>query len=275
VPRILLKDPEDLKAMARTIRRDILAMTAVAGSGHYMSSLSSVEILVSLYFSVMSYDPEDPAWPGRDRFVLSKGHASPGLYAVLARAGFIPVEELATLRKIGSRLQGHPVSHLLPGLDASSGSLGQGLSTGAGMALAGRLDGAGYRVHVLLGDGELQEGQVWEAAMAASRFCLGNLTAIVDQNDLQATGRVSEIMPVKDLAGAFRAFGWNALAVDGHDFGSLLGGFRAAEASPETPTVLLARTVKGAGVDFVENNLKYHSAPLTPEELGRAMGCLE
>jgi transketolase len=266
---------EDLKEIARTIRKDILSMTAAAGSGHYMSSLSSVEILVSLYFNVMSYDPQDPGWPDRDRFVLSKGHASPALYAVLAHAGFLPVEELGTLRKIGSRLQGHPVSHLLPGLDASSGSLGQGLSTAVGMALAARLDGRKYRVYVLMGDGELQEGQVWEAVMAASHFRLGTITAIIDQNDLQATGRVSEIMGVRDLRSVFESFGWDAYSVDGHDFGSLLEGFRHAKETSGKPRVLIARTVKGCGIGFIENNLQYHSAPLTPDEMRRALRCLK
>jgi transketolase len=261
--------------MARTIREDILSMTAAAGSGHYMSSLSSVEILVALYFHEMSFDPKDPAWADRDRFVLSKGHASPGLYAVLARAGFFPVGELATLRKIGSRLQGHPVSHLLPGLDASSGSLGQGLSTAVGMALAAKMDEKDYRVHVLLGDGELQEGQVWEAVMAASRFGLDNITAIIDRNDLQATGRVSEIMPVRDMKGVFESFGWNAIAVDGHDFGSLLEGFRQAKETKGKPSLLIAKTVKGCGIEFIENNLQYHSAPLTPDEMKRALRCLK
>ncbi|HTY51913.1 MAG TPA: transketolase [Methanomicrobiales archaeon] len=275
MPRTLTHDTGKLKAIAREVREDILSMTAAAGSGHYMSSLSSVEILVSLYFGVMSYEPKDPGWKDRDRFVLSKGHASPCLYSVLARAGFFPVKELATLRKIGSRLQGHPVSHLLPGLDASSGSLGQGLSTAVGMALAARMDGRPSRVYVLLGDGELQEGQVWEAVMSASKFGLGNLTAIVDRNELQATGMVSEIMPVTDLEGVFRSFGWEAREVDGHDFGSLLEGFRGTGNPGGRPTVLVARTVKGCGVDFVENNLKYHSLPLTPGELERAMGCLK
>ncbi len=269
------RDPGELEAIARTVREDILTMTAAAGSGHYMSSFSCVEILVALYFHELSCKPEDPAWPDRDRFILSKGHASPALYAVLARAGFFPVEELVTLRRIGSRLQGHPVCHLLPGLDASSGSLGQGLSTAVGMALAARLDGKKYHIYVLLGDGELQEGQVWEAMMAASRFGLDNITAIVDRNDLQATGFVSDIMPVPDLKGALGSFGWNVFEVDGHDPASLIAGFRTARASRGKPGIIIARTIKGCGVEFIENDLKYHSAPLTPENLEKARECLK
>ncbi|MDD1667068.1 MAG: transketolase [Methanomicrobiales archaeon] len=268
-------DPARLEEIARTVREDIISMTAEAGSGHYMSSLSAVEILVALYFHELSYRPEDPAWPGRDRFILSKGHAAPALYAVLARAGFFPVGELATLRRIDSRLQGHPVVHRLPGLDASSGSLGQGLSTGVGMALAARMDGRGSRVFVLLGDGELQEGQVWEAAMAAARFGLGNLTAIVDQNEFQATGRVREIMPVADLEGALRSFGWEVSSVDGHSFPELLHSLTGGNGPGGKPRAVIARTVKGCGIGFIEGNLKYHSAPLAPGDLKRARECLE
>jgi transketolase len=268
-------DPARLAEIAHAVRQDIISMTAGAGSGHYMSSLSAVEILVALYFRELSYRPEEPGWTDRDRFILSKGHAAPALYSVLARAGFFPLEELGTLRRIDSRLQGHPVVHRLPGLDASSGSLGQGLSTGVGMALAARMDGRGSRVFVLLGDGELQEGQVWEAAMAAARFGLGNLTAVVDRNEYQATGRVQEIMPVADLESALRSFGWKVSAVNGHSFPELLRALQGGREPGGQPRAILARTVKGCGIGFIEGNLKYHSAPLGPGELERARESLE
>jgi len=270
-----VRNSEDMANLAHNVRRDIIAMTSKAGSGHYMSSLSCVEILVALYFGILRYDPSNPAWPDRDRFVLSKGHAAPALYSVLARAGFFSVDELSTLRQIGSRLQGHPVAHQLPGLDASSGSLGQGLSTGVGMALSARLDRKDFRVFVLLGDGELQEGQIWEAIMAAARFGLGNLTAIIDRNEYQATGKVSEIMPVADLEGALRSFGWEVQSVNGHDMPELFRALVGTELPTDRPRAFIARTMKGCGIGFIEGNLKYHSAPLTPDDLKRALECLE
>jgi transketolase len=266
---------EYLNEIATRIRRNILEMTARAGSGHYMSSFSCVEILVALYFKEMQVRPADPVWLGRDRFVLGKGHAAPALYAVLAERGYFPVSELLTLRQVGSRLQGHPVrSYGLPGLDASSGSLGQGISTGVGIALAGKLDGADWRVFVVLGDGECQEGQVWEAAMAAAHFGCDNLVVIVDYNTLQSTGTVEDIMSLGDLKAKWEAFGWIVTEARGHDFGSLAGAFAGARSRGGRPHLILAHTVKGHGVSFIEGNLEYHSKPLSPDELAGALASL-
>jgi len=266
---------EDLETIARHVRRNILRMTGEAASGHYMSSLSCVEILVSLFFSEMRCDPRDPGNPDRDRFVLSKGHAAPALYAVMAEKRYFPEAELSFLRRCQRPLQGHPVMHRLRGLDASSGSLGQGLSTGIGMALAARLDGRPSRVTVLLGDGECQEGQVWEAAMAAAHFRLDNLAAVIDRNGLQISGPTEEVMALGDLAAKFRSFGWHVITVEGHDLGALLGAYREMRSVRGRPVAIIADTIKGRGVPFIEGNLKYHTQPLTPEELARAFDCLE
>lgn len=263
-----------LKEIAKKIRRHTILMTAGAGTGHYMSSLSSVEILVALYYKELNHHPHNPESPDRDRFILCKGHAAPALYSILAETGYFPVEELKTLRKIGSRLQGHPVSHLLPGLDASSGSLGQGLSTAIGMAIAGKLDQKKYRVFALLGDGECQEGQVWEAAMAAAHFKLDNLTAIIDKNGLQSIGTVEEVMSLGILKDKWASFGWKVFDVNGHDFNALLTAFKEARNIKNQPTVIIAKTIKGFGVPFIEGNLKYHSVPLNKEELKMALDYL-
>ncbi|NYT04804.1 MAG: transketolase [Methanomicrobiales archaeon] len=267
---------DNLNEIATRLRRHILEMTARAGSGHYMSSFSCVEILAALYFQEMQVRPDDPAWPGRDRFVLGKGHAAPALYAVLAERGYFPVPELMTLRQVGSRLQGHPVkSYGLPGLDASSGSLGQGISTAVGIALAAQLDGADWRVFVLLGDGECQEGQVWEAAMAAAHFKCDNLVVIVDYNALQSTGTLDEIMSLGDLRAKWEAFGWSVTEARGHDFGSLQDALAGARARKGMPHLILAHTMKGHGVPFIEGNLEYHSKPLSADELAGALHALE
>jgi transketolase len=249
-------------------------MTAEAGGGHYMSSFSSVEILVSLFFAERRFDARNPDDPDRDRFVLSKGHAAPLLYAVMAEAGYFPVDELKTLRKCGSRLQGHPIMHRLPGLDTSSGSLGQGISTAVGIALAGKMDKRDYRVFVLLGDGECQEGLVWEAAMSAAHFRLDNLVAIVDKNNLQISGPTEKVMSLGDLKAKWEAFGWTVIPVNGHDIADILAGFRKVPATKDKPVVLVADTIKGCGVPFIENNLKYHTAPLNEEEMRKALECL-
>ena len=261
----------ELKEIAKKIRRDIILSTAEAGSGHIMSSLSTVEILVSLYYDVMNHYPEDPKSPDRDRFVLSKGHAAPALYSVMAETGYFPVEELKSLRKLESRLQGHPVSHRLPGLDSSSGSLAQGISISVGMAIAGKLDNKSYRVYALLGDGECQEGEVWEAAMSAAHFNLDNLIAIIDMNGLQSDGKTDDIMSLGSLKNKWESFGWKVFEVNGHDFNSLLDAFKNAKSIKGQPTVIIAKTIKGAGVSFIEGNLKYHSAPLNKDELALAL----
>ena len=264
-------DTNKFKDIAKNIRRDIILSTAEAGSGHIMSSLSVVEILVSLYYEVMTHYPKDPKSPDRDRFVLGKGHAAPALYSVMAETGYFPVEELKSLRKIDSRLQGHPVSHRLPGLDSSSGSLGQGISISVGMAIAGKLDKKSYRVYVLLGDGECQEGEVWEAAMSAAHFKLDNLTAIIDRNELQSDGKTEDIMSLGSLKKKWESFGWKVFEVNGHDFNALLDAFKKSKSIKNQPALIIAKTIKGSGSSFIEGNLKYHSAPLNKDELKAAL----
>ena len=264
--------PDELARIAKTIRKDIILMTAEAKGGHYMSSLSCVDILVALYFSALRHNPAEPEAPDRDRMVLSKGHAAPALYAVLAECGYFPKEELLSLRRYDSRLQGHPVYHRLPGLDASSGSLGQGISTAVGIALAGKLDRKDYRVFVLLGDGECQEGQVWEAAMSAAHYRLDNLVVLIDKNDLQISGSTDGVMSLGDLGNKWRSFGWEVFEVNGHTIPDLIETLGRARAVLHRPVVIIASTVKGSGVPFIENNLNYHTAPLTDDELKRALG---
>src|SRR5215468_4934256 len=227
----------DLKARAKSIRKNIITSTTTAGSGHPTSSLSAVEVATALYFGgLMRYDPKNPHWPQRDRFILSKGHASPLLYAVLAEAGYFPVDELSTLRKLDSPLEGHPNMRRLPGVEASTGSLGQGLSIGIGHALAARLDGRDSRVYVLLGDGEMDEGQVWEAAMSAHKFKLDNLVAIVDQNGYQQTGPTAEVLDLRPIAPRWEAFGWAAQDVNGQDLSAVLDAFHKAAQTKGKPS---------------------------------------
>ena len=263
---------EALREKARVLRKHIITMTTAARSGHPSSSLSAVEILVALYFGgILRHDPERPTWPERDRFILSKGHAAPALYAALAEAGYFPVEELATLRRIGSRLEGHPILGKLPGVEASTGSLGQGLSIGVGHALAGKLDSLPYHVFVMTGDGEVDEGQVWEAALSASKYRLDNLTCIVDHNGYQQTGSTRDVMPLSPLPDKWRAFGWHTLEADGHDLAAVLSTLAAARAFPGQPVAIIAYTRKGKGVSFVESDYAYHGKALSPEEADRAL----
>lgn len=246
-------------------------MLLEAGSGHPGGSLSATEVLIALYFHKMRHDPKKPKWPDRDRFILSKGHAAPLLYAVLAEAGYFPIEELTTFRKLNSRLQGHPDWNKLPGIEMTSGSLGIGLSVAVGMALAGKIDGKNYRVYVLLGDGEVQEGQVWEAAMAATHFRLDNLVAIVDRNGLQQDGLTEEIMSIEPMASKWRAFGWNIYEVDGYNFEEILKAFDAADEVKNRPTVIIAYTTKGRGIPFMEWSAKYHGNVPDKEILKRIL----
>ncbi|MGQ9511759.1 transketolase [Thermodesulfitimonas sp.] len=264
-----------LEAKAKEIRRYIILMTAAAGSGHPGGSLSATDIVTALYFGVMRLDPKRPDDPDRDRFILSKGHAAPLLYAALALRGFFPEQELITLRKFGSRLQGHPDMRKLPGVEMSTGSLGQGLSVANGMALAARLDGRDYRVYVLLGDGECQEGQVWEAAMAAAHYRLDNVTAFLDYNGLQIDGPVEEVMSLGAVADKWRAFGWNVLEIDGHNFREILGAVAAAKETKGKPTMVIARTVKGKGVSFMENQVDWHGTAPKADQASRALEELE
>lgn len=250
---------ERLKEMAKKIRKHALMMFMEAGSGHPGGSLSVVEIITSLYFYKMRHNPNDPEWHDRDRFVLSKGHAAPTLYAALAESGYFPIEELRTLREIGSRLQGHPDMTRLPGVEISTGSLGLGLSAAVGMALAGRIDGRNYRVFVLLGDGETQEGQIWEAAMAASHYKLDNITAILDRNGLQLDGPTERIMSIEPIAAKWLAFGWHVLEADGCEIGEITEALDEAENIRGKPTIIIAHDVKGRGVPFMEWNADFHS----------------
>lgn len=265
----------ELCRRAREIRCDLLRMLAAAGSGHSGGSMSAVEIVTALYWHVLRIRPEDPAWPDRDRFLLSKGHAAPVLYAALAERGYFPVEELLTLRKLGSRLQGHPDLRKVPGVEASTGSLGQGLSVGLGMALAGRLDRRSYRVYVLLGDGECEEGQVWEAAMAAAHYHAGNMTAIIDNNGLQIDGPVAEVLSPLPLVEKWRAFGWAVTEVDGHDLAALLQAFDWAAGIKDRPTAIVAHTVKGKGVSYMENQVDWHGKAPSQDQAASALEELE
>ena len=261
---------DELENFARTLRRDIVTMTAEAGSGHPGGSLSAVEILTALYRKVLRHDPKNPGWPDRDRFVLSKAHACPVLYATLAECGYFPVEELMTFRKINSRLQGH--AHIMtPGVEMSGGSLGQGLSFGLGLALAARLDQRQHRVYVLLGDGECDEGQVWEAAMAASHYAADNLTAIVDRNGIQNDRFTWQVMNLEPLADKWRAFGWHTMEIDGHDQSQVSSALEEAKTIGGKPTVIIAKTVKGKGVSFMEDNPDFHGKAPNKEELAKAL----
>ncbi len=255
-----------LKEVARNTRKLILESLAEAGSGHPGGSLSAVELLVTLFFHTMRYDPKNPSWPDRDRFFLSKGHAAPLLYSILAQAGYFETSELMTLRKMGARLQGHPTLGI-PGVEAPAGSEGIGLSLGVGTALAGKLDRKAYRTYVLMGDGEQQEGQVWEAAMTASKYRLDNLTAIIDRNGIQQDGLTEQIMPLEPLAAKWRSFNWNVIEVDGYDFPQLLDGFELATSTRNRPTIVIAHTVKGKGISFMEWSPHYHGTAPSKEKL--------
>lgn len=261
---------EDMRGLTKAIRRHIVEMTAAAGSGHPGGSLSSVEILTALYFNVLKHDPQNPDWPGRDRFVLSKGHCTPVLYSTLAEAGYFPVDELATFRKVGSRLHGH-CHNTTPGVEHCSGSLGQGLSIGVGMALGGRLDRSPHNVYVLVGDGECDEGQIWEAAMAASHFGLDNITVVVDRNGIQNDRWTHEVMNLEPLPDKWQAFGWDVHEVDGHDVEQMVGALSNASERDGKRHAIIAKTVKGKGVSFMENNPGFHGKAPNPEELKLAL----
>ncbi len=257
----------NLEETAKRIRRHIIEMIYEAKSGHPGGSLSCVEILVALYFYKMRYDAKNPKWPDRDRFILSKGHGAPALYAVLAETGFFPISELKTLRKLDTRLQGH-TSIDVPGVEAPTGSLGMGLSVGNGMAFAAKLDKRQYHVYVLLGDGELQEGNVWEAAMSSSHYNLDNITAIIDRNRVQQTGFTENIMKLEPLEDHWRGFGWNVFRVDGHSIKEII---KALDAESNRPKAIIADTVKGKGVSFMENKHEWHGVAPNEEQFKRAM----
>ncbi len=256
----------ELSLKANAVRRHIIEMVYAAGSGHPGGSLSATDIIVALYFKLMNYDPENPKWEDRDRFVLSKGHAAPALYATLAELGVFPVEELLTLRKVGSRLQGHPDMRKLPGIEASTGSLGQGLSIANGMALAAKLDRKLYNVYVMLGDGEIEEGQVWEAAMFASHYKLDNLIAFLDRNRLQIDGETEQVMSIEPIADKWKAFGWEVREINGHDFKEIVDAVDWAKEVKGKPVMIVAHTVKGKGVSFMEGSVHFHGKPPNDEE---------
>ena len=257
--------------IARRVRIDIIKATFNAGSGHPGGSLSCADILTALYFGEMNIDPKDPDMKGRDRFVLSKGHAVPAQYSVLAERGYFPVSDVMTLRKLGSPFQGHGNMRKVPGIEMSTGSLGQGFSASVGMAIANRLDNNGARVYTLLGDGEIQEGIVWEAAMAAAHYKLADLTAIVDWNGLQIDGRNDDVMTVAPIKEKFEAFGWHAISIDGHDFGQIFDALDAARAETEKPTAIIAKTVKGKGVSYMEDQAGWHGKAPGEEEAKQAV----
>jgi transketolase len=265
------RDIDSLKEQARKVRIEILKMLTQSGSGHTGGSLSAADIVTALYFYKMRHRPLEPKWKERDRFILSKGHAAPLLYAVLALTGYFDKSLLSSLRKIGSPLQGHPSSKLLQGVEVSTGSLGQGLSVANGMALGLRLDRSPARVYCLLGDGEIQEGQVWEAAMTAGHYMLDNLCAIVDINGLQIDGRCSDVMKIEPIAAKWKAFGWHIFEIDGHNMEAIVNALDDAEKIKGKPSVILAKTIKGKGVSFFEDKVEYHGIAPTKDELELAL----
>ena len=268
---IIKKELPELIELARSLRLDILDSTTKAGSGHPSSSFSSVEICTALFFGgILNFDPKKPDWPERDRFIMSKGHAAPLLYPLLARAGYFPLEMIMKLRQIDSPVQGHPIYGLMPGVEATTGSLGQGLSLGVGHVLGGRLNKLDYRVYVLIGDGECQAGQVWEAAMAASHFKAVNLTAILDYNKFQEMGPVSREMGLEPLVEKWQSFGWHVIEVDGHDLQALHNAFEEVKQVKDKPQIIIAHTIKGKGVSFVEADYTFHGRALNKEQAEKA-----
>jgi len=262
----------NLEKIAKDLRRKILKMVFEAGSGHIGGSFSSLDILVALYFGgILRFNPQKPNWASRDRFVLSNGHVCPSFYAVLAEAGFFPKKKLKTLRAFGSPFQGHPHNLSLPGVESSSGPLGQGLSIAVGMALSSKIDKASWRVYCLTSDGEHDEGQTWEAVMTAAKYKLDNLTVVIDKNNIQIDGRTDEIMPLGDLAAKYLSFGFNVLEINGHKYPQILDAFEAAKNHKRQPSVIIAKTVLGKGVSFMEGNYKWHDGSPSKKELEKAL----
>ena len=266
---------EEISRKAPKYRVEIIEMLTEAGSGHPGGSLSAIDLISSLFHYKLRHRPEEPTWPERDRFVLSKGHGVPAQYVVMADLGYFPREQLWTLRKLGSPLQGHPCKHWLPGIDTSTGSLGQGLSIAQGMALASRLDGDKYRVYCMMGDGETQEGQVWEGAMSASKYKLDNLTVILDYNKAQIDGYTRDVMDLEPLADKWKAFGWHVIVIDGHDYRQILDALDEAETVKGRPTYIIAHTIKGKGVSFMENKVNWHGVAPTREQGDQAIAELK
>ena len=267
----MIKNVEELQSIAKLIRKDIVEMLTESASGHPGGSLSAADIVATLFFGEMNIDPKNPQMEERDRFVLSKGHAAPVLYSALARKGFFDVKELMTLRKINSKLQGHPSMKCLPGIDMSTGSLGQGISAAVGMALGAKINDQSNRVYTLLGDGELEEGQVWEAAMCAAHYKLNNLTAFVDFNGLQIDGNVEDVMNPSPIDKKFEAFGWHVLIIDGHNIPEIIEAIEKAKAYLDKPTVVICKTIKGKGVSFMENEAGWHGNAPSKEQCAQAV----
>jgi transketolase len=261
---------DQLQAKARNIRRHILTMVHRANSGHVGGSLGATEVVVALYYHLMNHRPAEPAWPDRDRFILSKGHCTPVIYAALADSGYFPVSDLDTFRRPGSHLQGHPYQPKTPGIEVSTGTLGLGISTGVGMALAAKLRGQQHHYYILCGDGEIQEGQVWEAAMFANKYKLDNVIAFVDRNYLQSDGDSEKVMPLDPLAPKWESFGWQVYEIDGHDFQQIISTVEQAKQA-DKPVMIIARTSKGKGVSFMENDNKWHGNPPNAQELEAAL----
>jgi len=262
---------KSLEERAKIIRRYVIKMLAKAGSGHPGGSLSAVDLLVVLFYNKMRHNPQQPKWQDRDRFILSKGHGCPALYAILADMGYFSVDKLETLRQFGSILQGHPCMKTTPGIEISSGSLGQGLSVGLGIALAAKLDKKDYRTYVMLGDGEIEEGQIWEAAMAASHYKAENLCAILDQNELQIDGFIHDVMSSHPIPAKWRSFGWHVIEINGHNYKAIIYAYNEAEKIKGRPTIIVAKTVKGKGVSFMENQVDWHGKAPTKEEAEKAL----
>ncbi len=260
----------ELETRAKEIRRLIIEMLAQAGSGHPGGSLSATDLITALYYNVLHFDAKNPGWPERDRFHMSKGHCCPLWYAILAQTGYFPKKDLATLRKLGSHLQGHP-DRGTPGIESASGSLGQGLSIALGMSLAARIDKKDYRVYVLLGDGEIQEGNIWEAAMACGHFACDNLCAILDANGCQIDGKCEDVMGLEPLAAKWQAFGWQTIEINGHDMGQILAAYEQAKTIKGKPTIIIAHTIKGKGVSFMEGVVGFHGKAPNAEEAARAL----
>ncbi len=269
---ILKPKPElEIKAIANEIRKDIIKMLLAAGSGHSAGPLGMADIFAALYFQVLKHDPKNPRWAERDKLFLSNGHICPVWYATLAQAGYFPREELKTLRKLGTRLHGHPHNLALPGLENSGGPLGQGLSQAIGAALAARMDGKKQRIYCLLSDGEHDEGQTWEAVMFAGKYRLSNLTAIVDRNNIQIEGFTENVMPLEPFAEKYKAFNWHVLEIDGHNIEAIIDACNEAKAIYEKPTVIIAHTIPGKGIDFMENDYHWHGAPPNSEQAKLAL----
>lgn len=262
---------QDMMVKAQTIREDIISMLVTAGSGHPAGSLGMADVFTALYFGVLRYDPKRPWWEDRDRVVLSNGHICPVWYATLAEAGFFPKEQLKTLRTLGSKLQGHPVLRLLPGIENSSGSLGQGISFACGLALAAQLKQSKHHVYCLMGDGEQDEGQVWEAYSFASAHRLHNLTVIIDRNNIQSEGQTEDILPLEPFAAKLTAFGWHVLEVDGHNIGAVIDACKEAQAIGEKPVAILAHTIPGKGVEFMEGDYAWHAKSPSKEQAAEAL----